>query len=452
MGKWENEKVRKRESEFFQFSHFLVFPLSHFPIVLLLLLASLYLSDFAWCYTISVGHFSPSSNTFTYLLITDLSGSGPSVDISFYDDSGRLISASSKLLPPNGKIRLPVDARLRKAGNIVVESPNEQIIGEYWQFYENGSVIVIPLQPSTDQKRYFVNGYRFQPCNSGLLVVSDPYGSGPIVQMEFYNKAGKLVDTTSNTLRPHGVLIHELGSNIPWDDLGKISIKSLRGSIVHHCRYLCGNNVALAVSARPPAKELLVSKFSAIKTANWKGSLMIIDTTGEGPAVEIQLLSEKKSKLSKLLPPNGSIMIDISDYAGDIKEGSIQISGSAAIIANYWERNQQGIINIPAIGRFGSVLAISRFLPSKNVQDSLSLLNFGQVSVKVEVQFYTEEGKKLGSKEILLKPYKYFEEPMVRFFGDINLGTVVVRCPNSNVSASSSIGNNQFMGTVISEQ
>ena len=429
--------------------------LPHRLIVLLLFLVSLFFTDIAYCYTLSIGHFSPSSNTFTSLVITDLSGLGPSVDISFHEDSGRLVSTSSKLLPPNGKIRLPVETYLRKAGNIIVNSHSEDIVGEYWQFYENGSVIVIPLQSSTEEKQHFVNGFRFHTCSSGLLVISDPYGSGPTVQMEFYDRAGNLVNTVSNKLRPYGVLISELSNYIHWHDLGKVSVKSLRGSIVLHCRYLCGNNNISAFPARFPAHELLISDFSAFKTAKGRSILVITDISGRGPNNRIQFISKQGiSKLNKLLPPNGSIIIDISDYVDNVEKGVIQINSSAEVVADYWERNQQGVLNNRAIGNFGNNLLISCFSPSKNVQNLLSLLNFGQVSVKVELQFYNDEGKKLGSKGIVLKPYKHYEEPIDRYFGNMNLGTVIIKCPNNNVLASSkilSLEDNRLMGKVYAQ-
>jgi hypothetical protein len=435
-------------------------------IYLWLIIFHLFLSTCATCYTLSVGHLPPPHDGSTFLLITDLSGLGPAVEINFYDDVGRAVSTSRKLLPPRGKIQINVENYLQIAGTIVLESSNEQIVGEYWQVHCRGgakplpySMFMLPLQPPVGEGfgpshtgRYFVNCFQLPPCSSSLLVLSDPYGSGPLVQMEFYNRTGELIRIARKLLRPHGTSAFNVNDYAPWDVLGKVSIRSLvGGSIVLHYRQLCDNNAVLAVPAHLPARDLLIDEFSIGREITSK--LIITDASAEGPAAEIQFLSdsgEVLSKLEKLLPPNGTVLIDPADYIDDTANGVIKISSGAEIIADYWEKNPQTVLHTPAVHKTGSDLFISHFslLPAYagiDTQDLLSLLNIGQEPVKAEIQFYNSNGEELDSKKLVLEPYKQVDELITHYF-DIEegatlspTGTIIVSSSNASLVATSHI-------------
>jgi len=440
-------------------------------IYLWLLIFHLFLPTCAISYTLSVGHLPPPRNGHTFLLVTDLSGLGPAVEINFYDDVGRRISTSRKLLPPNGKIQVDVENHLQVAGAIVLESSNEQIVGEYWQIQSGGgvdslpySMFMLPLQSDDSQEgRYFVNCFRFPPCRSNLLVLSDPYGSGPLVQMEFYNRMGELIRIARQLLRPHGTSAFEVSDYAPWDMLGKVSIRSLvGGSIALHYRQLCDNDVVLAVPARLPAKALLIDEFSTGRGIT--SELVIADSSAEGPAVEIQFLRDdgaELSKLEKLLPPNGTVLIDIADYIGDAASGMIKISSEAGIIADYREKNPQAVLDTPAVDCSpGNVLFISHFSPFDNTQDLLSLLNAAQEPAKVEIQVYSNDGTKLDSKKLVLAPYEQVDELMARYFDvgagsqPARTGTVIVSGSNASLVVTSHIfdlKNNRHLGKAYAQ-
>jgi|GEM_PF-1372759 len=429
-------------------------------ICLWLIIFHLFLSTCAVSYTLSVGHLPPSRNGRTFVLVTDLSGLGPAVEINFYDDAGRRVSTSRKLLPPNGKIQIDVENYLQIAGAIVLESSSEQIVGEYWQIHYRGgvdplpySMFMLPLQfPGSEGGRCFVNCFRFPPCDSNLLVLSDPYGSGPLVQMEFYNTIGELIRVARKLLRPHGTSAFEVNDYAPWDILGKVSIRSLvGGNIVLHYRQLCGSKSVLAVPARLPARTLLIDEFST--GGGVTSNLVITDASAEGPAAEIQFLSDDGAELSslveKLLPPNGTVLIDIADYIGDVANGMIRINSRAGIIADYWEKNPQTILDTPAwsidYGGPGSVFFISHFSPFDNTQDLLSLLNAGQEPVEVEVQVYLSDGKKLDSRKLTLEPYEQVDELMAHYFDvgsgskPATTGTIIVSGSNASLVVTSHI-------------
>jgi hypothetical protein len=399
----------------------------------------------ATCYTLSVSHLPASRNGSTFLLITDLSGLGPDVEISFYGDMGREVPASPvrKLLPRNGKIQIDVeDYLLSTAGTIVLESSNEQIAGEYWQMQENGAMFMVPLQSAGEEARYFVNCSRFPPCGPSFLVFSDPYGSGPEVQMEFYSRTGDLEKIARKLLLPHGTLAFEV-EYAPWGSLlGKASIRSFGGSIVLHYRHLYGNGEVIASPARLPGRDLLIDEFSTGRGIT--SNLMITDVSSEGPAIKIRFLNDSGMEidsLEKLLPINGTVLIDPADYVGDDVSGVIKIGSGSEVIADYWEKNSQTILNIPALNapaidhEPGSVLFISHFSPLDNTQDLLSILNVGQERAEVEIQFYGNDGKRparKGLRTLTLKPYEPFEELMGHYFDGARSGTAKIIVKNAN--------------------
>jgi hypothetical protein len=405
-------------------------------ICLLSLVLCLVSSFPAICYTLSVGHLPPRDNGHTFLIITDLSGLGPVVNIAFYDDTGHEVSTFRKLLPLSGKRQIDVEDYLQSIGTIVLESPSEQIAGEYWQISENGAMFMLPLQSPGKPRRYFANCFRFSPCSSNLLVLSDPYGSGPEVQMEFYSRTGELIEIARKLIRPYGTLAFEVNEYAPWDILGKVSIRSFRGSIVSHYRQLCDNEVIFATPARLPARELFVGKFSA--GSGITSNLVLTDTSARGPATKIRFLSDTGVELfEKLLPPNGVVLIDPADYTemDEVDNGIIQISSDTGIIADYWEKNPQTISYMPAIDAIGSELFISHFSPLDGTQNVLSLLSVGRKPTKVTIQFFNDDGKKFDSKEHTLMPFERVDELIDYYYDGSDLGTIIVRGTNANLMA-----------------
>jgi hypothetical protein len=333
-----------------------------------------------------------------------------------------------------------------------MESSNEQIVGEYWQVSEIGTVFMLPLQRPGEEERYFINCFRFPSCKRNYIVLSDPYGSGPLVQMEFYNRAGELIKIASKLLRPYSTLAFEVDDYTSWDALGKVSIRSFGGSIVLHYRQLYGNEVVLAVPARSPAEELFVDEFSTGRDIT--GNLVIADASAEGPATKIQFRDDRgllRYELEKLLPPNGTVLIDPSDYIDDLSFGTIEIIGESRIIADYWEKNPQNIIDTPAFSTTGSVLLISHFSPFDDAQGLLSLLNVGQEPMEVRAQFYTDDGGERGIRELLLEPYSQVDELLGRYFDGARLGTIIIRGASSDLIATShlfDLGSNRHLGKV----
>ncbi|MFC1713412.1 hypothetical protein ACFL6S_07085 [Candidatus Poribacteria bacterium] len=425
------------------------------PIVLLwLVILCFCVSSSAMGYMLSVGHLPPLRNGHTVLLITDLGGSGPAVKIRFHDEGGQEVPASPihKLLPPRGKIQIHVEDYLQTAGTIALESSSDQIVGEYWQINKDGAILTLPFQRPGVEERYFVNCFRFPSCEHDYLVLSDPSGSGPLVQMELYNTAGELIKVAAKKLlRPYSTLALGVDAYASRNRLGKVSVRSFGGSTVIHYRQLCDNDAISATPARSPAKELLIDEFSA--GSGITGNLVIVDASAEGPATSIQFRDSDGTvlyELEKLLPPNGVVLIEPADYVNSISRGTISISSESEVIADYWEKDSQAILNIPAVDieKTSSVLLINHFLPFDDTQNLLSLLNVGQESVKVEVQFYADSGREINIEEFFLEPYKRIDELVGPYLNGASLGTIIVKSPNASLVVSSHIENHRLLGKV----
>ncbi|MGB9596336.1 MAG: hypothetical protein ACPL7B_08650, partial [Candidatus Poribacteria bacterium] len=149
------------------------------------------------------------------MIISDLSGIGPSVNIYFYDEFGKEVSTISKLLLPKGKINVEISDHLKSPGSIILESDNEMIIAEYWLINKDGTASIIPLRPVLGDERYFVNCLKTPICEETIIAINDPKGSGPMTQIELYNINGDLVKIARKMLRPYGLLTFKLSDYEP---------------------------------------------------------------------------------------------------------------------------------------------------------------------------------------------------------------------------------------------
>ena len=169
---------------------------------------------------------------------------------------------------------------------------------------------------------------------------------------------------------------------------------------------------------------------------------MITDTSAEGPVIEIQFLNDSGEVIAtqeKLLPQNGALEIDPADYVDDVANGVIQISSEAEITADYWEKNAQTVLHTSAVSEPDGELFISQFSPFDETQDVLSLLNVGKESVKVKIQFYSDDGKELGSEELFLEPYKQIDKLVGHYFARACPGTMIVSGANASLVVTSHI-------------
>jgi hypothetical protein len=405
------------------------------------------------CYTQSVSHIPQLQKGNSFVLITDLSGNGPSVAVSFYDDSGREVSVINKLLRPNGKLQIIVDEHLKVSGCIVAESQSELVLAEYWQINKDGTLSVMPFQSVSGGERYLINCFRFPFCKETYLVLSDPNGNGPIAQMEFYSKTGELIKIIRKMLQPHGTLVLKVSDHIDKNMQGKVSVRGFGGGISIYGIHINNKKPILILPTYISSKELIIN--DVLIDNGFMSDIVVTDASAKGTNIKVSLLDTDGNLLNEIersLSANSTMPLNIADHFGNIEGGVIKIRGRSEILANYWERNTKtgdclvnSAIDNPAMSSISkyteNLLSVSYFAFDDNVEFMLYFLNIGNKPVIAELEFYNSEGAKIGSKIISLEPDRSIRESANQFFGKSRLGTIVVKNPNSSLVVTSGIHN-----------
>jgi len=420
------------------------------PCLIIFVCFTLLLASSAESYTQSISHIPKLYKGNAFLLVTDLSGMGPSVTIKFHDDYGREVSSINKLLRPKGKLQIAVAEHLDTSGCIVVESSSDLVLAEYWLLNRDQTISIIPLQSVSGNERYFINCFRLPFCQESYITLSDPSGNGPMVQMEFYAKTGELTKIIRKMLRPYGILMLKVSEHIDRDIQGKVSVRSFSGGISVYGINICNKKPVFALPSNISGRELLISDFTVVNEVT--NDLVLADVSAKGTSVKVTMLNENGNlvgETQKSLLPNGTIAMDLMDELGKLDNGTLKVKGASEILADHWERNiktgdcyfSNAIIN-PALDkpRFaGSLMSVSYFVPNENIEFVLSILNIGRKPIVAELEFYNSDGEKIGASNISLQPDKSIRKSVKRFFGKSHLGTIIVKNANSNLVITSSI-------------
>jgi len=425
-----------------------------FLLILILSVVSLHFVSSVECYTLSISHLPQFHKAETFLIISDLSGIGPSVNVRFYDEFGKEISTINKLLPPKGKINIEISDHIKSPGSIILESVSEMIVAEYWLINKDGTASMIPLRPTIRDERYFVNCLRMPICEETIIAINDPKGSGPMVQIELYNTNGELVKIARKMLRPYGILTFKLSDYEPNNTIGKVSIRSFGGSICPYVIHTYKKKVLWAFPMSVLSRNFIMDNVSIGNEII--SNIAIIDTSSRENRIWISILDNKGVKIAegiKILSPNSAIMIDLSEFTDNLNDGIINIISDFEIMADYWETKAKyydiRIDNATrdlrpsfkeAINK-ESILLSSYYHYSKNIDFLMTFINTGHESTVIDVDFYSDNGGKIVNKRLNLEPFKVFRESIGRYFGNAKLGTVIVKNLNSNLLVTTSIVN-----------
>jgi len=175
--------------------------------------------------------------------------------------------------------------------------------------------------------------------------------------------------------------------------------------------------------------------------AETEKELIITDAYGYGPAIQIDFLdnpSNVLAKIRKLLPPHGTISLNLLDYiklrteseSDSLSNGMIKIQSHIPIIANY----KNPPILLPSIRDTGENLAVGWYSPSDNLQISLLATNTGIESVKAQATLYDECGAIGESKELYLKPKIVSAWQIAKHFKQGQLGSIKLHSDSKDLS------------------
>ncbi len=175
----------------------------------LLLLASRTFAQGAEKYIIN--HFVNDPKVIeAHLVITDVQGKGPIVNMTFYDNDGNVIGKGKELIQPYGKLNLNPEKYVSKVANgtIHIEASGGNIVAEYWQFYKNAAEswknTTTVGQEAVGYSKLVCPHFVSDPDVEVYIVLANPDGKDAVVNVVFHDDAGREVGKARELVRANG--------------------------------------------------------------------------------------------------------------------------------------------------------------------------------------------------------------------------------------------------------
>lgn len=148
----------------------------------------------------------------THLVITDVEGAGPVVNILVYDDKGELLDQQFYFLPIFGKVNYnPADriGNRKFKGTIRIQSDGGNVAAQYWQFYKHSEKTpfntAIPASDGEGSTALLVQHFVSDPnIDSQLVLVNPASDSSVTVAVTFYLDTGKQLTRDRHEIPPNG--------------------------------------------------------------------------------------------------------------------------------------------------------------------------------------------------------------------------------------------------------
>lgn len=156
-----------------------------------------------------INHFvSDPSVIESHLVITDLDGMGPVVNMKFYNNDGKLVGEGKEIVQPFGKLNLNPGKYVNNAvvnGTVQITSSG-YINAEYWQFYKKEA------WKNTTTIGYLTPGYGKLVCphfvaDKGVeayLVLSNSDGRDVTIDVKFYDDNGRELGKAHELVKANG--------------------------------------------------------------------------------------------------------------------------------------------------------------------------------------------------------------------------------------------------------
>lgn len=202
----------------------------------LLLLASRTFAQGAEKYIIN--HFVNDPKVIeAHLVITDVEGKGPIVNMTFYDNDGNVVGKGKELIQPYGKLNLNPEKYVNKVANgtIHIEASGGNIVAEYWQFYkdvnESWKNTTTVGQDAKGYTKLVCPHYVSDPDVEVYLVLANPDGNDVVVNVLFHDDNGREVGKARELVRANGKTVVLPHSVIKSKATGVAFITTNGGSI-----------------------------------------------------------------------------------------------------------------------------------------------------------------------------------------------------------------------------
>jgi hypothetical protein len=151
----------------------------------------------------------------THLVITDVEGAGPVVNVLVYDASGDLLDQQYYFLPIFGKVNYnPADRIGNKVfrGTIRIISDGGNIAAQYWQFYRDPGKMAfntaIPASDGSGTTALLAQHFVASPNIDAKIVLVNPASDSTItVAVTFYLDTGKQLTRDKHRIPPNGSIV-----------------------------------------------------------------------------------------------------------------------------------------------------------------------------------------------------------------------------------------------------
>ena len=268
-----------------------------------------------------------------YLLAMDMEGSGPEVTLEFQNLTGARLGVQRKLLSPHGSLRVRIADYLNSESGLVhLESTSSQVLGVYWRVFANGVSLPVPTTTGfSDETRYLL--HEVSPDSEAFVALSG-YTSDVECEFVFYSPQGEAQVSRRHVLAGTTATV-PVAELLP-ESSGLISVKPLGSKLL--CYYYTRHpkhgiqTIALPLratdttSVRIPRVPVPVSD-----------SLLIADISGIGTQIEVSQSPNNGEPVTvkRLLPPYGTISMNLGDFFRNERRGLIQVAGQSRFLVEY---------------------------------------------------------------------------------------------------------------------
>jgi hypothetical protein len=272
----------------------------------------------------------------TFVSVSDVTGSGATLNIEYYNMAGSIVHSETRTLPANGMVQwFPTSiAEAPATGKIIIRSTGGSVIGEYRIYKLSGTgQSSNKVFTSRDYNTQFIIPQYGDKAFWGTFVsVSDVSGSGATLLINYYNSAGTLVYTEKQIISANGMVQWFPTSIAQAPATGKIEITSTANVIGEYRIYALDNYDQTQNSlftSKDQATSFVVPYYG--NNVDMGTFIAVSDNTGAGATLTVRYYTLGGVNLqttTKTVPPNGMIQWfpHTGDGIGAPSEGKVVIS------------------------------------------------------------------------------------------------------------------------------
>lgn len=185
-----------------------------------------------------INHFvADASVVEAHLVITDVEGNGPVVNLSFYDGKGKLVGSGKEVIQPFGKLNLDPTKYVKGTvnGTVHIASTGGNVVAEYWQFYKKDA----DSWKNTTTTGFEKPGFTKLVCPhfvadqsvEAYIVIANTGSSDATVDLKFYDDDGNEVGKRRELVEGNGKVILKPTDYVSKKTTGVVHITASGGRV-----------------------------------------------------------------------------------------------------------------------------------------------------------------------------------------------------------------------------